>query len=188
MGMENKTNFIMAVRGYKSVKKEKKANCTDVTAVDDSNNKVLLRVIEPLCNEYIGIGDVKVMAEFIEQEDYTSAILISNKFTINAVEEMAKQKIQHVSDDYMPPFGIEELYLAIVDCTNNQCQKKCGKTLTNIPECTEKKVANLCRTKGLALNAKIHFEQGSIGLLKNDLKIALALNIFVKEQLNLEIP
>ena len=178
----------MAVRGYKSVKKEKKANCTDVTAVDDSNNKVLLRVIEPLCNEYIGIGDVKVMAEFIEQEDYTAAILISNKFTLNAVEEMAKQKIQHVSDDYMPPFGIEELYLAIIDCANNQCQKKCGKTLTNIPACTEEKMANICRTKGLALNAKIHFEQGSIGLLKNDLKIALALNIFVKEQLNLELP
>ena len=178
----------MAVRGYKSVKKEKKANCTDVTAVDDSNNKVLLRVIEPLCNEYIGIGDGKVMAEFIEQESYTSAILISNKSTLNAVEEMAKQKIQHVSDDYMPPFGIEELYLAIIDCANNQCQKKCGKTLTNTPECTEKKVANLCRTKGLALNAKIHFEQGLIDLPKTALKIVLTLNINVKEKLNLEIP
>ena len=178
----------MAVRGYKSVKKEKKANCTDVTAVDDSNNKVLLRVIEPLCHEYIGIGDVKVMQEFIEQEDYTAAILISNKLTLNAVEEMAKQKIQHVSDDYMPPFGIEELYLAIIDCANNQCQKKCGKTLTNIPACTEEKMANICRTKGLAQNAKIHFEQGSIGLLKNDLKTAFALNIFTKEQINLEIP
>lgn len=187
MGMENKTNFIMAIRGYKRVKKEQKGNYTDVTATDDLNNKVLLRVIEPLCNEYIGLGEVKVMAEFIEQENYTSAILISNKFTGNAVEEMTRQKIQHISDDYMPPFGIEELYLAIIDCANNQCQKKCGKTITNIPECTENKVTN-CRTRGLAHNAKNHFEQGAIGLLKNDLKTALALNIFVKEQISLEVP
>jgi len=175
MIMENKTNFILAIRGYKSVKKEKKANCTDFSALDNSNNKVLLRIIEPLCNEYIDINDVKRMAEFIKQEEYTSAILISNKFTGNAVDEMSKQKIQHVSDDYMPPFGIEELYLAIIGCANSQCQKKCGKLPEAVSECTEKKVADVCRTRALAFSAKSHFEQGMIGLLKNDLKVALAI-------------
>ena len=176
MGMENKTNFIVAVRGYKIVKKETKANCIDVTATDTLNNKVLLRIIEPLNNECIGSDAVKNMTEFLKTEDFNQAILVSNRFTDNAVQEMAKQKIQRVSDDYMPPFEIQELYSAIVNCANNQCNKKCGKTQETISECEEIKVADLCRIKTLGKSAKSHFEQGLIGLLKNDLKTALALN------------
>ena len=176
MSMENKTNFIIAVRGYKNIKKQKNANYTDVTALDNLNNKVLLRIIEPLGNEYITGDDVKTMTEFVKRENYDKSILVSKKFTTHAVEEMAKQKIQRVSDDYMPPFEIEELYLAIVNCANNQCQKKCGKVLSSISECTEKKVTEHCRIKGLSEIAKSHFEQGLVGLLKNDLKLALAID------------
>ncbi len=176
MGMENKTNFIIAVNGYKIVKKEKNASFTDVTASDSMNKKVLLRIIEPLSNECIVTNDVKNMEELIKRDSYDSAFLISSKFTDNAVDEMARQKIQHVSDDYMPPFEVEKLYLAIVDCANNQCQKHCGKVTLAIPDCTEKKTADICRTRTLTNNAKCHFDQGLVGLLKNDLKIALALN------------
>jgi hypothetical protein len=116
------------------------------------------------------------MTKFLKTEDYNQAILVSNRFTDNAVQEMAKQKIQRVSDDYMPPSEIEELYSAIVNCANNQCNKKCGKTQETISECEEIKVADLCRIKTLGKSAKSHFEQGLIGLLKNDLKTALALN------------
>lgn len=171
---ENKTNFIMAVRGYKSIKRQKNGNLTDVTALDSSNNKVLLRIVEPLTTEYINLNDVKNMAEVIKRDSYTSAILISKQFTGSALEEMGKQKIQHISEDYMPPFDIQELYLAVVNCANSQCQKKCGKVVSVIPECSEN-VADLCKTKMLVVAAKRHFEEGTVGLLKNDLKMALAL-------------
>jgi len=171
---ENKINFIMAVRGYKSVKKQKNANVTDVTALDRSNNKVLLRIVEPLANEYINLNDIKNMTEAIKRDNYTSAILISKQFTEGALEEMSKQKIQRISEDYMPPFDIQELYLAVVNCANNHCQKKCCKVVLAIAECTEK-AAELCKTKALVVAAKRHFEEGTIGLLKNDLKLALAL-------------
>ncbi len=164
----------MAVRGYKSVKRQKNSNFTDVTALDNSNNKVLLRIIEPLTNEYICLNDVKNLAVAIKRDNYHSAILISKQFTDNALEEMGKQKIQYISDDYMPPFDIQELYLAIVNCANSQCQKKCGKVLLVITECTEK-AADLCKTKALAATAKRHFEEGTVGLMKNDLKVALTL-------------
>jgi hypothetical protein len=170
---QNKTNFIMAVRGYKNVKKEKTANFTDVTAVDSLNRKVLLRTIEPLTSEYINVDDVKNMAEAVKRDNYDSAILISRQFTDKALEEMTKQKIQHVSEDYMPPFDIQELYLAIIDCANNQCQKKCGKVHLVIPDCDEK-TSDYCKIKALAVDAKNHFEDGTIGLLKNDIKWALA--------------
>jgi len=176
MGMENKTNFIIAVRGYKIVKKEAKANYTDVTVSDSLNNKVLLRIIEPLNNECIGSDAVKTMTEFMKTEDYNQVILVSNRFTDNAIQEMGKQNIQRVSDDYMPPFEITELYSAIVNCANNQCNKKCGKIQETISECEEKKIADICRIKTLGKSAKSHFELGLVGLLKNDLKTALALN------------
>jgi len=76
----------------------------------------------------------------------------------------------------MPAFDIEKLYLAIVACANNQCQRKCGKVPLVISECTEKKVADCCKTRALVGRAKCHLEQGTIGLLKNDLMTALALS------------
>jgi len=172
---ESKINFIIAVRGYKNVTRQKNANFTDVTALDTLNNKVLLRIIEPLTSEYISLNDVKNMAELIKHDNYNSAILISRKFTDCALDEMRKQKIQHVSEDYMPPFDIRELYSAIMDRANNQCQKKCGKALTVVSDC-EERISDMCKIKLLAMNTKNHFEDGMVGLLKNDLKVALALN------------
>jgi hypothetical protein len=170
---ENKTNLIMAVRGYKRIKKEKNANLTDITALDNSNNRVLLRIVDPLTSEFISLNDVKSMVEVIKSDSFASAILISKQFTDNALKELEKQKIEHISDDYMLPFDIQELYLAIVNCANNQCQKKCGKVLLVIPKCDEK-TADFCKTKALVVTAKHHFEEGTIGLLKNDLRMALA--------------
>ncbi len=168
------TNFIIAVRGYQNIKKEKKANYTDVTALDNLNNRVLLRIIDPLCNEYIGINDVKNMTEAIKREEYDSAFLISQKFTEKAIVEMAEQKIQQVSEDHLPAFNIEDLYLAITNCVSKQCTKQCGNSEIDKSVCNEK--INLCKIRTLANAAKGHFEEGLTGLLKNDLKTALALN------------
>jgi hypothetical protein len=171
---ETKTNFIIAVRGYKVINKQRSGIATDIVAVDNSNNKVLLRTIEPLTPEYVGVNVIKSLAELVERERYHSAIIISKHFTDNALNEMRKQRIEYVSEDYMPPFDIQELYHAIMNCVNNSCQKKCGKMQPVILDCNEK-TADACRTKALALNAKEHFENGTTGLLKNDLRVALAL-------------
>ena len=165
----------MAVRGYKTVKKQQNLHIIDVTAVDTLNNKVLLRRIEPLVNEYISRNDVEAMAETVKSEGYYTAILISNQFTDKALEEIEKQRFQYISQDHMPSFDIHELYLAIINCANIQCQKKCGKALLDITGGDEK-VADFCKIKVLWLSAKHHFDQGTIGLLNNDLKMALALN------------
>ena len=174
MSTENKTNQILALRGYKSVKKQKTNNLTDITVMDNLNKKILMRVLEPFGEEYADFNDVKNMTESMKSDDYHSAILLSKKFTDTAVNEMEKQKIQYISDDNMPPFNIEELYSAIVNCVSNQCLNKCGKDASAKSECIN--AADLCRNRALAGNAKSHFDQGSVGLLKNDLKVALALN------------
>ena len=176
MGIGNKANLIVAVNGYKIVKKETKANFTDVSAVDDLNNKALLRIIEPLGSECIVVNDVLKLAESIKLGGYDCAFLISKRFTDDAIAEMLKRKIRYASDDYMPPFDIEKLYLAIVDYANGQCQRKCGKVPLAITDCMEKKATDSCKTRAVADSAKCHFEQGLVGLLKNDLMMTLALS------------
>ncbi len=176
MGIENKANLIVAVNGYKILKKETNANFTDVSAVDNSNKKALLRIIEPLGSECIVANDVLKMAKSIKLGEYDCAFLISKRFTDTAIVQMLKHKIRYASDDYMPPFDIEKLYLAIVDSANNQCQRKCGKVPVAISDCLEKKATDGCKTRAVADSAKCHFEQGSVGLLKNDLMMALALS------------
>jgi hypothetical protein len=171
---ENRINFVIAVRGYKNVKKQKNGKFTDITA-EDNLNRVFLRVIEPLGDELVGIQEVKNLAEYMKLENYASAVLFSERFTEEAIKEMEQQNIQYISKDYMPPFDIEQLYLAIMEYVNNQCQKRCNKTLPAITNCAEKNM-NLCQIKKLAASAKDHFDNGTVGLLKNDLKMALALN------------
>lgn len=175
MSIANKTSLIIAIRGYTNIKKESKDNYTDISALDNSNNRVLLRVIDPIGNKYVDLNDVKNLTELVKREAYDSAIIISKNFTDGAANEMDKQKIQLVSEKYMPPFSIEDLYLAIVNHAGKQCTKKCGKSMLEISDCDGTENADLCRMRTLALKAKGHFEEGDVGLLKNDLKVALAL-------------
>jgi len=176
MSVANKTKLIIAIRRYKNIKREQKAKYIDISATDDSNKKVLLRVIDPLGNEFVDLNDVKEMTEQIRLDAYDSAILISKNFTERATDELSKQNIQCVSENYMPPYATEDLYMAIINCAGNQCIKRCGKASTVISECNEIKDADMCKIRVLAKNAKNHFKDGAIGLLKNDLKIALAID------------
>jgi len=123
------------------------ANCTDFTVFDALNKKVLMRCIEPDGNKVVGIGEVKSMIELIKREDYNRGIMISNRFTAAALEGMATGNIQQVSDEYMPPFETEKLYLTIFNCISNQCKAKCGKMTLKELDCQEKQVKAPCKIK-----------------------------------------
>lgn len=176
LSIEDKSDFIIAIRDYKCMKTKKLANCTDFTVYDALNKKVLLRCIEPQDKSYVGIGEVKSMIELIKREDYNRGILISNRFTAAALEGMAAGNIQQISDVYMPPFETEKLYLTIFNRISNQCKAKCGKMSLKEPNCQEKQEKAPCKIKSIANNALFHFEHGWVDLLQNDLKLALALN------------
>ncbi len=174
MSMISKTRLIMAIRGYKTLTNQQNVNHTDISALDSFNKKILLRVIDSSNNRYADLSDVLKLTEKVKLDAYDSAFLISNNFTESAINEMEKQNIQCISNSYMPPFAIEDLYRAILRCASNQCNKTCGKTPEDISECAAIKDADLCKTRFLVTNAKAHFKAGTVGLLKNDLKIALA--------------
>jgi len=177
MSVEDKTEFIMAIRNYKCTKTERYSDCTDVTASNASNEKILLRSIEPQGKAgFVGIDEVKNMIKVMRHENYNSGILISKRFTTAAVQEMRQENIQQVSDEYMPPFDTENLYLAIANCVNEQCKVKCGKIPLKKSDCNGHLKGSFCRVRALSDNSAFHFEHGWIILMKNDLKQLLSLS------------
>ncbi len=181
MSVEDKTQFIMAIRNYKFAKKERKPDFTDITASDASNGKILLRSIEPNGKAgFVGIDEVKNMIKVMKSGKYNSGILISKRFTSAALEEMAKKKIQLISDNYMPHFGTQELYVTINNCIDNQCKANCGKIPEKKSDCKGRLEDNPCKVRALSDNCSFHFEHGWIDLMKNDLKQLLALNKVVQ--------
>ncbi len=177
MNVEDKTQYIMAVRNLNFTKKEKHQNFTDTTASDTANKKILLRSIEPQSGTgYVGVDEVKNMTKLMRRERYDTGILISRRFTVAAVQEMAQEKIQLISDEYMPHFDAEKLYLTITNCINNHCQTNCGKVPQKKSECKEQLEGKPCKVKALSDNSSFHFEHGWIELMQNDLKQLLSLN------------
>ncbi len=181
MSVEEKTAFIMAIRNYKYSKKKRSADFTDTTASDASNKKILLRSIEPRGKAgFVGVDEVKSMLKVMKSQNYDNGILISKRFTTAAVQEMLEQKIQLVSDEHMPYFDTEELYLTINNCIDNQCKANCGKILQKKSDCTGRLEDSPCKVRALSDNCLFHFEHGWIDLMKNDLKQLLALNKVVQ--------
>lgn len=178
MSVEDKAELIIAIRNYKCEKRKKRANGIDFTVSDTaSDERILLRSIEPQSKAgFVGVDDVKKMIKVMESEDYNRGVLIGKRFTVAAVEEMAQKNIQQVSDEYMPPFKPETLYLTVNNCVNNLCRAKCGKVPLKEADCKGYTQETPCRVKEISRNASFHFEKGWISLLKDDLKQLLLLN------------
>lgn len=176
MSVEDKTEFIIAIRNYKYQKIDRHMDFIDVTASSPSNEKILLRSIEPQGKTgFVGIDDVKNMMKVMKHGDYDHGVLISKRFTEGAVQEMAQENIQQISDEYMPPFDTEKLYLAINNCINNQCKVKCGGIPLKESDCKGHLKGSFCKVRALSDNSSFHFAHGWIDLMKNDLKQLLSL-------------
>jgi len=179
MSVEGKAELIIAIRNYKCEKREKRADGIDFKASDiSSEEKILLRSIEPQGKTgFVGIDDVKKMLKVMKREDYHSGVLIGKRFTAAAVEEMAQENIQQVSDEYMPPLKPEKIYLTINDCVNNLCRAKCGEIPLKESDCKGHPLKEeSCRVRAISDNALFHFEHGWASLMKNDLNQLLSLN------------
>jgi hypothetical protein len=178
MSVEEKAELIIAIKNYKCEKRVKRVGGVDFKASDiASEEKILLRAIEPQGKTgFIGIDDVKKMLKVMKRGDYHSGVLIGKRFTDAAVQEMKQDNIQQVSDEYMPSFQPEKIYLTINDCVNNLCKAKCGIIPLKESDCKGHLKEEFCRVRSISDNAFFHFEHGWIDLMKDDLKQLLSLN------------
>ena len=182
MSIEDKAEFLIAVRNYKCGKREKWSNGIDFVASDViSDEKVLLRLIEPPSKSgFVGADDVKNMLKVMQRKDCDRGILIGKRFTDAATQEMNVCNIQQVSDEYMPPIKSENILLTINDCVNNLCKTRCGAIPLQESDCKGHLKESHCRVRSINDDALFHFERGWMNLVKNDLRQLLLLNKTVK--------
>jgi hypothetical protein len=174
ISVDDKTKFFIAVKNFKTIKTEKKSNFTDITAQDENNQKILLRSLEPTGrNGFVSVDDVKEMSQTMKQDKIDHGILSSKRFTSAAENELKIEKIQKISDEYMPYFDLAQIYLAINNCVNLQCKAKCGKVPMSKADC---KPNAECKVRAISDNAIYHYAQSWSGLLENDLKQLLLLS------------
>ena len=163
----------MAMRNYSCEDREKSDEGIDITALDTaSNEKILLRIVEPKSKSgFIGIDAVRKMLEAMKSEEYDKGFLFGKRFTAAAKEELMQNNIQRISEQYMPTFKPERLYLRINNYVNELCKAKCGKIPKKESDCKGN-----CRIRIISDNASFHFEQSWINLMKKDLKQLLSMD------------
>ena len=162
----------MSMRNYSCEEREEWDQGMDITALDEeSNEKVLLRIVEPKSRSgFVGVDAVREMLEAMEREDYDKGVLLGKRFTDAAKRELMENDIQRISDSHKPRFKPERLYVRINNYVNDLCKAKCGKIPKKESDCKGD-----CRIRIISDNASFHFEQGWIKLMKNDLKQLLAI-------------
>jgi hypothetical protein len=178
MSVQEKADFLIAVRNYESGKTKRWTNGKDVVASGRSTGeKVLIRLTETQTKpNLVGIDEVKNMLKVMTREGCKRGVFISKKFTDAAIEEMGTFNIQQFSDEYMPPVTSENIVLAINDCRNNLCKIRCGEISSGTSACKNRQEKNICRIKSISDDAVFHCKRGWMNLLKNDLRQLLLLN------------
>ena len=163
----------MAMRNYNCEEREKWDEGVDIIASDiASNQKILLRIVESKSKSgFVGIDAVRKMVEAMDREDYDKGFLFGKRFTAAAKQELIQNDIERVSEQYMPRFKPERLYLRINNYVNELCKASCGK----IPQ-KESDCQGNCRVRVISDNASFHFEQGWMNMMKKDLKQLLSMN------------
>jgi hypothetical protein len=161
------------MRNYSCEDREKRDEGIDITALDtESNERILLRIVESKTKSgFVGINTVRKMLEDMEREEYDKGFLFGKRFTTAAKQELMQNDIQRISEQYMPKFKPERLYLRINNYVNELCKATCGKIPKKESDCKGD-----CRIRVISDNALFHFEQGWINMMKKDLKQLLLMN------------
>jgi hypothetical protein len=173
VSIKDEAELFMAMRNYSCEDREKWDEGVDITALDtESNKKILLRIVESKTKSgFVGINAVRKMLEDMEREEYDKGFLFGKRFTAAAKQELMQNDIQRISEQYMPTFKPERLYLRINNYVNELCKAKCGKIPKKESDCKGD-----CRIRVISDNASFHFEQGWINMMKKDLKQLLSMN------------
>jgi hypothetical protein len=180
MSVEERAEFLVAVRNLKCGKRKKWPNGTEFVASDRiSDEKVFVRLIEPRSRLVVSDNDIENMSKVMRLEGCDRGVLVGKRFTDATVQKMNRCNIQQFSDEYMPPVEPENMLRAIDDCRSVLCRTRCGVIRLEKTVCENHAGKNLCRVRSIGDDALFHSERGWMSLLKNDLRQLLSLRKIV---------
>ena len=170
---------VLAVRGYETVDIRKKKSVVDYTvSPQKSDDKILVRVIIETSSKtgYVGVDSVKEMSDLLEKRNYDKGVLVGQRFTEAAKNEMKRDKIEMISDTRKPYFKSLKLFSIINDYTQKLCKAKCGHIPLKDSNCKGYTDGHYsCDVRLTSDNADFHFERGWTRFLEKDLMKLLAI-------------
>jgi hypothetical protein len=178
ISIEDRAEFLIAIRNYKCAKRKKWSDGVDFLASDImADEKVLVRLLEPQNkSRFVSADDAKSMVKVMRREGCAKGLLVGKRFNAAAMQELERFNIQHLSDEYMPPIKPENISAKINDCINNLCKTRCGSVPLKTSDCEAHLKGEICRVRSINDDALFHRERGWTDLLKNDLRQLLLLN------------
>jgi hypothetical protein len=180
MSIRSKAEIVMAMEDYDCEERRTLAEGIDLAASHgNSDDRILVRIItEPTSKSgSVNVDAVRKMDQTLKDENYDGGILISEKFTAAARQEMRRKDIRMISEKFMPSFEPQKLYLKVQDYVDNLCKAKCGKIPKEESDCKGfSESGYTCKVRRISDDALFHLEQGWRNLLQNDLRRLLVLN------------
>ena len=169
-----KAEMIMAIRDYENeATRRHKEGIDFVASQAGSDDKILIRVItKPRSTSgTVGVAVVDEMVDTMKRKDYDKGILISERFSTAAKEEMRREDIQIISEDFAPRFEPIEVYSKMREYTESLCKAKCGRVPEKRSDCKGFSDGHYtCMIRLISDNASFHFERRWVDLLKKDFK------------------
>ncbi|MFP3985206.1 MAG: restriction endonuclease [Candidatus Bathyarchaeia archaeon] len=179
MSLELKTALFMAMEDYEFERQKRRDDGVELTISDDqTNDKILLRVItEPKSKSgFVGANSIDEVVATIKRKDYDKGVLVSRRFTKAARRKLREEGIQIISDDFMPDFKPDKLYLTMKNFVDDLCKAKCGKVPQKKSDCKGHSNGGYsCKIRLISDNSSFHFERGWKNLLENDVFQLLSL-------------
>jgi hypothetical protein len=188
VNVELRAELVMAIRDYECEKRREWAGGIDFSAsIPTSDDKVLVRAITKLPSKsgVVGIDAVRDMTDTMKQKDYDHGVLVGNRFSTAARNEMRQKQIQVISEKVPLRVAPQKLYLSIQKCVDELCEAKCERVPEHSSECKGYSEGRYsCEIKRINDNAGFHFERGWTSLLKNDLLGLLRLSHSLEDEIN----
>jgi hypothetical protein len=169
----DKANLISVIRNYEKGKKVNTKNRVDYSvSPSDSDKKILIRTITQTKSKsgYIGIDTAREMIDSIKTKKYDIGIIIGEKFTTAAYQDLKSSNIEIVSKSISTKFPIDKLHSIIVNRVEKLCKEKCGKVPQKSSDC--KGIINDkydCKIRLVSDNADFHMEKNWGQFLSRDL-------------------
>ena len=163
--------LLKAIHGYEKNGVNDEIGSINYVASGDGDEKKLLRVIIDRKDNIskANTDTIRTTIEFLENEDYDKAVILSEEFTEGAKSLIRKKKNLNYIFPEQHPHSIPDIVYAIQIKTMELCKLRCGKVPKTERDCKGHQDGEYtCPVRRISDDADFHAERKWLQLLMND--------------------
>ena len=163
--------LLKAIHGYEKNGVNDEIGSINYVASGDGDEKKLLRVIIDRKDNIskANTDTIRTTIEFLENEDYDKAVILSEEFTEGAKSLIRKKKNLNYIFPELHPHSIPDIVYATQIKTGELCKLRCGKVPKTERDCKGYQDGEYtCPVRRISDDADFHAERKWLQLLMND--------------------